>query len=166
VNVGDVPFANSKHMFTGQTKLRKNVGDSFQTPFECFQRCGGCNRGFVALLAQHSNDYAEKQILPNYPTRKPYGLLWQPITTKEMYVFLGIMLRISLSPIDGGGYPAYFRKKDMNIQYCGHLPSQRIHGTAGFAWKYMSEARFKQIRSAFHPEDKAMASTGGDKCYQ
>jgi hypothetical protein len=32
--------------------------------------------------------------------------------------------------------------------------------------QYMSEGRFKQIRSAFHPEDKQMASLGGDKCYQ
>jgi Transposase IS4 len=163
---GDMPFMNNKTLYEGETKLRPGIGDSWSTPFESFQAMG-CNRGFVALLAQHSNDYAKNHLLGvDNPTKKVSGLPWKDISTEEMYRFLGIMLKISLLPIDGGGYSAYFRKDDMQIEYSRHLPLQRIQDTAGFAHKYMTEGRFKQIRVAFHPEDKQMASGGGDKCYQ
>jgi hypothetical protein len=118
------------------------------------------------LLAQHSNDYAKVTLLKQHTMRKVCGLPWKDITKAEMYRFLGIMLKISLLPIDGGGYRAYFCKDDMSINYCDHLPNQRIRHTSGFAYCYMTEGRFKQIRLAFHPEDKQMASLGGDKCYQ
>jgi hypothetical protein len=119
--VGDVPFTNSKPMYQGKTKLRPGVGDSWQTPFECFQSMG-CDRVFVALLAQHLNDYAKTVLLKDNPLQKLSGLKWKDIMTAEMYRFLGIMLKISLAPIDGGGYKAYFRKEDMLIKYCEHMP--------------------------------------------
>jgi len=76
-----------------------------------------------------------------------------------MYHFLGIMLKISLSPIDGGGYAAYFNKRERVIM------GKVIKGSQGFALDYMSITRFKQIRAALHPESRKY-SGGGDKCYQ
>ncbi|CAB9517121.1 unknown protein [Seminavis robusta] len=76
------------------------------------------------------------------------------------------MLKISLMPIDMGGYPAYFREKDKLVNYSNREKPMRIKNTKGWAQDYMSLIRFKQIRSAFHPECKSMAGEGGDKCYQ
>lgn len=93
-----------------------------------------------------------------------------------MHRFLGIILRISVSPIDGGGYPVYFADSDMNIQLtdnvgCSSPPgTHSIPGTRGFVSMLrqefrMSLNRFKQIRGAFHPEDKVLANGTEDKCY-
>jgi Transposase IS4 len=166
VQAGSNPFENSKALYVGETRLRPGVSTKFETPFECFQTCGGCDSVFVALLAQHSNDYMNLQVLPQYKKKNPHGLLWKEITLAEMYRFLGILLKISLAPIDGGGYPAYFRDSDQKIAFGSNRGMQTIPDSKGFAQKYMSLARFKQIRQAFHPESKAMASGGGDKCYQ
>jgi len=89
-----------------------------------------------------------------------------------MYRFLGIILRISLNPIDGGGYCAYFHTNNMTVK-AENGPLQQhyeIVGTKGFMAsidpKYrMSLNRFKQIRGAFHPEDKFLGNQKGDKCY-
>jgi hypothetical protein len=72
-----------------------------------------------------------------------------------MYRFLGIMLKISLQPVDGGGYFAYFSRDNKVI--CG----KEIADTKGFAIAYMDLVRFKQIRTAFHPESLAYRM-GGD----
>jgi hypothetical protein len=92
---------------------------------------------------------------------------WTNISLKEMYHFLGIILKISIMERDAGGYPSYFAKENKKL-YTGTLSSSYmtvVSDSAGWAWKYMSIKRFKQIRSAFHPEKKA-AGMGGDKCYQ
>jgi hypothetical protein len=54
------------------------------------------------------------------------------ISTKEMFRFLGFMLKISIQPVDGGGYKAYFLSQ--NKYLCG----QEIADSQGFAVKYMS----------------------------
>lgn len=165
VTSGDKPFDDAKPFLDKPTTLRAGVAEWFTDPFEAFQVLG-CDRDFVALLSQHSNDYAKRFILPNHPNKKPHGLKWKDITTVEMYRFLGIMLKISLMPIDGGGYPAYFREGDVEVKYSNSHKARLIQDTKGFAYKYMSIRRFRQIRMAFHPEDKDLAGTGGDKCYQ
>jgi hypothetical protein len=103
VESNSVPFENTKALYVGKTVLRNGVSDSFVSPFECFKKCGGCDDRFVGLLAQHSNDYMKVLIREKYPKENPHGLVWKDITTAEMYRFLGIMLKISISPIDGGG---------------------------------------------------------------
>ena len=45
------------------------------------------------------------------------------------------------------------------------LPSVEILDSEGWASRYMRLARFRQIRGAFHFENKG-AARGGDKCYQ
>jgi hypothetical protein len=88
-----------------------------------------------------------------------------------MMRFLGILLRISLQPTDSGGYTAYFR--DSNL--CVPLSQDKSHfieiqDTKGFVSSIdpevrMSLNRFKQVRGAFHPEDKMLANANEDKCY-
>ncbi|CAB9517269.1 unknown protein [Seminavis robusta] len=169
VESGKVPYEESKPLLQGtdaETTLRRVISDRWTTPLGCFQHLG-CSRQFVALLAQHSNDYAKKSIFADSgPNRRLHGAVWKDITTKEMHVFLGIMLKISLMPIDMGGYPAYFRERDKCINYSKKERPMRIKNTKGWAQEYMTLIRFKQIRSAFHPECKSMAGEGGDKCYQ
>ncbi|CAB9525639.1 unknown protein [Seminavis robusta] len=169
IQPGTVPFEESKPLLQGtdaKTTLRAGVSKRWTSPFECFQHLG-CDREFVALLAQHSNDYAKKSIFTNSGNNKRlHGAIWKDISTKEMHIFLGIMLKISLMPIDMGGYPAYFRDNDVAINYNKKEQPRQIKNTKGWAYQYMSLIRFKQIRSAFHPECKSMAGEGGDKCYQ
>jgi len=77
-----------------------------------------------------------------------------------------------VSPVDDGGYPAYFAEGDESIQY-QTLPSpesRTIHASKGFVTQLperfrMSLNRFKQIRGAWHPEDKTLANGSEDKCY-
>jgi len=84
----------------------------------------------------------------------------EEITINKMYIFLGITLRISLSPTDGGGYTAYFWKTNKEVF------GQTIYGTKGFAHKYMKMWRYKQIRAALHPDDRKAASMdGSDKAF-
>ena len=138
----------------------KRVNSLFQDPFECL-KLAGLSYEFVARLAASSNDYAKKVLCIDDRNKRIHGKSFANISTEEMYRFLGVMLQISLSPRDSGGYPAYFRKTNKTIL------DTEIQDTVGFAGKYMELWRFKQIRSAFHPEDKALASMGeADKCYQ
>ena len=132
----------------------------FVDPFECLERAG-LSVDFVSRLTYYSNDYARKYLLSKGRNPRLHGAPWKNIEREEMYRFLGIMLQMSLSPQDGGGYEAYFRTTKRKIH------DIEIPDTIGFAQKYMSLKRFRQIRSAFHPEDKAGASLhGNDRCYQ
>jgi hypothetical protein len=89
-----------------------------------------------------------------------------------MFRFLGILLKISLQPTDGGGYCSYFRDTNLTVS----LSSDKTHffeipESRGFvsllpADVRMSLNRFKQIRGAFHPEDKILGNGSEDKCYQ
>ena len=145
--------------YNGPTGLKPGVAESFNDPMECLA-VNGLNRSFVARLAQSSNEYTRRHLLDNDRNSRLHGVVWKNISVEEMYCFLGITLRISLSPLDGGGYHAYFRKK--NVQVCG----EEVKGTKGFARKYMHLWRYKQIRSAFHPESrKAAAMDGRDKAF-
>jgi hypothetical protein len=64
-----------------------------------------------------------------------------------MYHFLGITLRISQSPVDSGGYEAYFSPNDKLVL------GLEVPYSDGFARHYMKLIRYKQIRVAFHPGD-------------
>ncbi len=145
--------------YNGPVVLKEGVAESFRNPFECLAQ-NGLDRSFVARLARNSNEYARKFILPKDRNRRLHGHDWRNITVSEMYVFLGITLRISLSPMDSGGYEAYFRKSIKVVM------DVIIYGTKGFAHKYMKMWRYKQIRAALHPDDRKAASMAGtDKAF-
>ena len=145
--------------YDGPVGLKPGVAELFTDPFECLSE-NGLSRDFVARLTRNSNEYAKKYILVKDRNRRLNGHDWKNITINEMYTFLGITLRISLSPMDSGGYAAYFRKT--NKEVFGHT----IYGTKGFAHKYMKLWRYKQIRAALHPDDRKAASMdGSDKAF-
>jgi Transposase IS4 len=153
-------------MSTEETGLKEGVADLFTDPFTAMKVLGGFDYAFVSRLTRNSNEYAKRYILPKYPRNAViHGEKWRSIKTAEMYQFLGIMLKISLSPVDAGGYVAYFSKSNLTIRYNSVEDPINVTDSKGFAQEYMSLGRFKQIRMAYHPEDKSRGD-GGDKCYQ
>jgi len=140
--------------YNGPTGLKPGVAESFNDPLECLA-VNGLNQSFVAHLAQSSNEYTRRYLLDNERNSRLHGIVWKNISVEEMYCFLGITLCISLLVLDGGGYHAHFRKK--NIKVCG----EEVKGTKGFARKHMQLWRYKQMRSAFHRESRKAAAMDG-----
>jgi Transposase IS4 len=158
-NVTDIQDKDAPSLYIGPNGLKPRVADSFSNPFECLSVCGGLDYDLVCRLARNSNEYARKYLLPKDRNSRLQGQPFSNITVEEMYHFLGITLRISLSPIDWGGYGAYFAAGNRKVL------GVEIAKTDGFARHYMTLNRYKQIRAAFHPEDR-IAGNAGDKCYQ
>jgi len=113
--------------------------------------------------------YAPNHVSAN--SRKWHGLVWKPISEEEMHRFIGILLRISLYRIEGGGYASYFSTEDEDIAFWADpSKAETIFASKGFVSMLpeeyrMSLNRFKQIRGAFHPEDKMLANGSEDKSY-
>lgn len=140
--------------------LKPEMLCSIQDPFDAVKEIGGLDDEFICKLASNSNKYFLNNIAPGLNRNKRYhNHTWQDISKEEMYRFLGILLKISLSPIDGGGYEAYFDETDKSI--CGLV----IRRSAGFASKHMKMWRSKQIWGSFHPVDQ-IAGEAGDKAYR
>ena len=159
---GDPPVIDKyqPRNYDGPEGLRRGVGTLFSNPFECLQVVGGLDYSFVANLAANSNEYYWQEIHPELnKDKRLHNHTFSDISTAEMHWYLGITLKISLAPIDGGGYTAYFRTNEKII--CG----KTIKNSRGFAYHYMSLWRYQQIRSAFHPESRT-AGLGGDKAHQ
>lgn len=76
-----------------------------------------------------------------------------------MMRFFGILLRISLSPIDNGGYAAYFDVNDIEIGIDENVTMKAPH-TSGWASEIMTLKRIKIIRKAFHPEGRSGREAG------
>jgi len=153
-----------KTVYPGKTELNTGVANSFKTPLGAFQVVGGFDVDTAKRLCRNSNDYMKMFVLSNRTNRSLYGTQFEDITLSEMMKFLGIMLKISLNPIDYGGYPAYFFRSDADI-VLDEEQKIKASGTKGWASVIMDLRRFKIIRKAFHPEDR-IARTCGDKCYQ
>ena len=79
-----------------------------------------------------------------------------------MVRFLGVILKMSIDDRKLGGYVAYF-DQDLRVNL-GRSYSVKLEDYPPWALKVFSLIRFKQIRSAFHPE--VGASSIGDKCHQ
>jgi len=152
---------------SGPHGLRAGVADKFNDPFECFSECGGCAPLFVARLAANSNDCCCHHMKPDLGRNRHCNDEWRDITAAEMHHFLGIVLKISLSSVDGGGCAACFAEEDKVV--CADSGRRSIavsiSNSQGWAQKTMKLNRFKQVRGAFHPEDKT-AGIGKDKCCQ
>ncbi|CAB9519499.1 unknown protein [Seminavis robusta] len=155
-----------QRFYDGPQGLRHGIAEPFTTPFDCFEHVSGVDRTLIARLAAGSNDYFHRFIKIDLDrNNRWHGVRWEDISIEEMYRFLGIMLKISMFPVDDGGYEAYFRKENKYISPGGGAQPMEIYGSSDWAHQYMTLSRFKQIRGAFHPEDKSVG-LGGDKCYQ
>ena len=158
---------NNRSMFRGGDGLKVGIADIFHTPFDCLRVVGGLSKSIISDMAAATNQYFRNKIRPNLMGRRGYfhSQKWRDVTMQEMTRFLGIILMMSLRPVDGGGYAAYFTNSNMMYSLGTAIPAMEIADSAGWASKYMRLARFRQIRGAFHPESKE-AGRGGDKCYQ
>ena len=100
------------------------------------QLSGILNETSVAKWVTYSNDYYHERCRQEDSDEEWYGLTWNPITKKEMYLFLGILLKIGLMGDTAGGYVAHFAEDN--------------HGVRGCVADVMDIRRFRQIRAAFH----------------
>jgi len=156
--------AHKKTVYIGSTQLKVGVAASFKTPLGALQVVGGFDLDTVKRICRNSNEYIKRFIMSNTRDQLLYGMRFEDITVEEMMKFFGIMLRMSLHPIDFGGYPAYFARTDEDIILDGEQ-TIRATGPKGWASDIMDLRRFKIIRKTFHPEDR-LARACGDKCYQ
>ncbi|CAB9526779.1 hypothetical protein SEMRO_1886_G303590.1 [Seminavis robusta] len=138
-----------------KTKLRPGLSRHFSTPLQCLAVTAGLNEHFVARLACNSNQYCHEKILLEKTNRYFHGLQWDDISITEMYHFLGIMLKISLSSVDGGGYTAYFSPEERPIRFDRNIRPIKIKGSEGFAGSIMTLSRFRQIRAVSSREEGA-----------
>jgi hypothetical protein len=138
VEEGDI-LRPVKQLYSGPCGIRRSVAASFQTPTEALEICGGLSRDFVRRLVVNSNNYFHQFIRPNIGKNNHHsGMKWTNISLKEMYHFLGILLKISIMERDAGGYPSYFAKENKRL-YTGTLSSSYmtvVSDSAGWAWKF------------------------------
>ena len=147
--------------YDGPHGLRDGISNRFRTVLECVFQTTAMEPSFFQRLASQSNKYAKIDMRSRH-SNLYIGKQWRDITTVEMIQFFGIMLRISMEPRKMGGYVSYFEENPViNI---GDHYSVQLRGYNPWAKNVMSLSRFKQIRSAFHPE--AGDSDCGDKCHQ
>jgi len=107
--------SHMKTVYPRKTELNTGVATSFKTPLGAFKVMGGFDVDTAKRLCRNSNDYMKMFVLSNRTTRSLHGAQFEDITLLEMMKFLGIILRMSLNPIDYGGYPAYFFSSDADI---------------------------------------------------
>ena len=158
---------HNRSMFRGEDGLKAGVADEFHTPLDCIRVIGGLSNSLISDMAAATNQYFHQKIRPRLMGRRGYyhSQKWKDVTAQEMTRFLGIVLMMSLRPVDGGGYASYFQTSNRMYSLGTALPSVEILDSEGWASRYMRLARFRQIRGAFHFENKG-AARGGDKCYQ
>jgi hypothetical protein len=108
LNEATVEDKDAPSTYNGPSGLKPRVAESFNDPFECLSICGGLDYELVCNLTRNSNEYAKKYLVKGDRNSRLHGHPHPNITVEEMYHFLGITLRISLSPVDWGGYEAYF----------------------------------------------------------
>ena len=159
--------ANHRSMYSGPDGLKDNVAENFSNPFECLQYVGGLSMDVIAHIANSTNDYFHQRIEPNLPRKRTYyhSQKWVDVSIEEMVRFLGLILMMSLRPVDAGGYAAHFQTTNRVYNIGMAHPVIEIKDSAGWASKYMKLGRFRQIRGAFHLDEKS-SQRGGDKCYQ
>ena len=150
-------------MFQGSDGLKAGVANSFNTPFDCLRSVGGLSKSLISDMAAATNRYFHQKIRPKLMGRRGYfhSQKWKDVTIQEMTRFLGIILMMSLRPLDSGGYASYFNASNRMYSLGTAIPSVEILDSTGWASKYMRLARFRQIRGAFHPESKGAARWGG-----
>ena len=147
--------------YNGPHGIKDSFPNRFSTVLHCVFKSTAMSRDFFQRLSAQSNKYVRKQMMERNSTLF-LGHIWRNITTAEMIRFFGIMLRISLEPRKMGGYVSYFT--DNPTVVCGDGYSIQLRGYDPWARDVMTLVRFKQIRSAFHPESEN--SRCNDKCHQ
>jgi len=166
VVTANTPTVNPHRPHSGDHGMRPGVSRRFTDPLKCFSECGGMNVQFIARLAANSNDCCWTKIKPSLGRNLHNGLVWKDISTDEMHHFLGIVLKMSLSPIDGGGCSTCFATDDKvtHADTSRNPVTIQIKNSKGWAQETMPLHRFKQMRGAFHPEDKVVLHGKDKRC--
>ena len=119
-----------------------------------------CIWSFFSQITANSNEYAK---LHKDAGKGCFGgSKWINITLEEMIHFLGNVLKMSIDDRKLGGYCEYFDESICTGLAEGY--SVQLDGFKAWAKDVMTLRRFKQIRSAFHPEPGF--ALDGDKCHQ
>ena len=149
VDDDEIPGPPENYRYNGPHGLRKGIANSIDTVLQCIMRTTAMSLEFFERLAAQSNKYTRNDMKSRSSTLY-IGHKWENIRAGEMIRFFGIMLRISLEPRKMGGYSTYFTDASTI-----HLDSDyfiQLRGYNAWAKEIMPLIRFKQIRSAFHPE--------------
>lgn len=132
--------------FTTERIGLRDDAPQFDDPFQCFEVIGGFSYHVVARLAHGTIRYFHQSIKPTLCRNLGWHKIrWTDVTVEEMYHFLDILLKISLSPVDGGGYKAYFSPRNKFISVGGNMPPLEIQNSCGFLGDIMRLERFQQI---------------------
>ncbi len=112
--------------------FRDNAPNRFKGPFEACAVAGGLNRELILHLMLHTNEYAHSKSF-DYGDFCRYKC--SNISIAEMYLFLGIILKMSSYLYDT-------------------VPSSQFVNRDCPSWtkQYMSSSRFVQIHATLHPE--------------
>jgi len=148
---------------------------AWKNPLECFLDVSSFDRTACAKFRDNSNRYFYDFIKPKTDRvsgrRNNYhNLDFIPISSAEIYNFLGILLFMGIYPKQGG-YREYFRTTRATVRYKkqtqGANPATYSIALPGTECPdlRMKLRRFCQIRGCFHPENRYNGG-GGDKCYQ
>ena len=89
----DDTIADSLPDYSGPTGLKCDPS-SCTTVLDCVGKCGGLDYNTIRRLAVHSNTYAAQVLLPQAINRRIEGAVCTNVTTKEMHIFLGVLLCI------------------------------------------------------------------------
>ena len=72
--------------------MKKGVGDSFSTIFECIHKCDGTDMKLFRRVTVNFNSHDIKHVRRDLFD----GYIWVPITVAEIVMFFSIMLKISV----------------------------------------------------------------------
>ena len=108
------------------TQLRCGVAQLFEDPLSALRVLGGLDMSFVSKLMRESNGHILKHKERGHNSCCPHEPKWEDFQCHKMHCFLGIVLTISISPVDGGGCVAHFGEKNQQnlVQF---VP--RFHGS-------------------------------------
>ena len=149
---------------------------AWANPLECFLEVSSFDKTACAKFCENSNSYFYQFIKPQTgrvsgQRNNYHNLNFVPMSSAEVYNFLGILLFMGIHPKQGG-YREYFRTSKAIVQFKkpttqGANPSRCSVALRGAECPDlgMDLWRFCQIRGCFHPENRCN-SGGGDKCHQ
>ena len=147
------------HMYDKKGTLRPDLLETgYENIFDCVSKAGGMDHDYFKRLTKNSNLYAGSKLKDG----KFIGRNWSNITLGEMIRFHGIILKMSIDPRKFGSYETYFYDSKLKVNW-SEYESIPITGMSTWAANVMTFDRFKQIRSAYHPES---LDTTHDKCVQ
>ena len=89
----------------------------FDDPLECIAFSSGMDVDYISHVTKNCNEYFHTHFKPMLGQNLIFHRIkWVNIVICDMFIFLAILLKISLQLMAFGGYPIYFQKQD--IQLC------------------------------------------------